>query len=69
MPHLELSNMDDYAAHERRAFRAGWLAGIRAEPRTTPARETEAMNARWMQGFDEGVRLRQTWKNRNENSE
>ena len=59
---MEISNMDDFGTCERRAYRAGWLAGIRAEPETTPTRESAALNLRWLQGFDEGAQLRRTWK-------
>jgi hypothetical protein len=56
--------MDDYGTRERRAYRAGWLAGIRAEPETTPTRESATLNLRWLQGFDEGAQLRRTWTSR-----
>ena len=61
---MEILNMDDYGTPERRAYRTGWLAGIRAEPETTSTRESAALNLRWLQGFDEGVQLRRTWKSR-----
>jgi len=59
---MEISSMDDYGTRERRAFRDGWLAGIGVESEAVPARESAALNLRWLQGFDEGAQLRRTWK-------
>jgi len=61
---METSSTDDYGTRERRAYRSGWLAGIGAEPETTPTRANAALNLRWLQGFDEGVQLRRTWTSR-----
>jgi len=54
--------MDDYCTRGRRAFRAGWVAGIRAEPDAAPCLENADFDSRWSQGFHEGTRLRLTWK-------
>jgi hypothetical protein len=59
---MEISNSDDYGTRQRRAFRAGWLAGLRNEPHVTLNQEDADFNCHWSQGFREGTRLRQTWK-------
>jgi hypothetical protein len=52
---MEISSMDDHGTRQRRAFRAGWVAGLRNKPQASPKQGDADLNVPWSQGFDDGT--------------
>ena len=58
---METSNMDDLGTRKRRAFRLGWVAGLRNKPQASPDQDSANLDLHWSRGFRDGTQLRQTW--------
>lgn len=54
--------MDDNGTRQRRAFRLGWMAGLRNKPQASPGQDNANLDSRWSQGFHDGTQLRQAWE-------